>query len=132
MFTFSCVCQGVPYFKTNEKIEAIKEVELSRDYPDGTLFVKKTSNPMVFYYGFKSSKPSYDQPAGYVWASRVGCLNLEFEEEFVETVINYCCYCMRLKDVEKFIPDGYYFKKVLKFKENEPYYDLIKKPDTEC
>ena len=113
-----------PYFSTEEKIEYLNEITLSKEVDGGTLYVKKTSMDGVFTYGLRSNRDYMGHGAGYVWSSRVGCLNLEFGTDFVEVVINNACFCMSATDLIKYLPEGCYFERVERFDDNEPYYNI--------
>ena len=112
------------YFNSDENIKGINEYVYTKEDEDGILFVRKTTNDKVFSYGFQSKKPHYDQGAGYIWASRVGCLNLEFGTDFVDVVINSCSFCMSAKDILEILPEGCYFERYEMFDDKEPNYRL--------
>ena len=113
------------FLESDCAITVTNENHMTYEANDGTLFVSKTSDPTVFHYGLISNKEQYGHAPGYVWSSRVGCLNLVFGTDFVEVVIdNRAGFCMHSTDVLKLLPDGCSFEKQLKFEDNEPYYKL--------
>ena len=117
--------------KSDERIKGTDEVVFSKECKDGLehgmLFVKATTNPEVFHYGFRQMGEGIYHGDGYVWSSRVGVLNIEFDQDFVEVIIDNCAgYCMHLEDAKKYLPEGYHFEKRIMFKEEEVYYYPVK------
>lgn len=109
------------------------DIVLSKIYKDekgkeeGELFVKSTSHSEVFRYGYRQIGDDIYHKDGYIWSSRVGLLNIEFNQDFVEVVIDSCGgYCMHLEDAKKYLPEEYHFEKKVMFKEEEIYYYVMK------
>ena len=133
MLTFDWIhgYSHVAQLKSDEKItsgDIVMSKEIHEPGEHGLLFVRATSNPKVFTYGFKQIGDGIYHGDGYVWSSRVGCLNLEFDEDFVEVHINNCAlYCMHKDDLQELLPEGYIREKQLMFKDNEIYYYPVKK-----
>ena len=101
------------------------DIFMTRDVEGGELRVSYTNIDGVYRYGLISNRECCGHGPGYVWSSRVGCLNLFFGTDFVEVVINNCAgYCMSSADLIKLLPDGCYFERVECFDNNEPYYKL--------
>ena len=105
---------------------SFNDVYMTRDVEGGELIVSYTNIENVYRYGLISNRDSYGHGPGYVWSSRVGVLNLTFETDFVDVVINNCSgYCMRVKEVEKLLPEGCSFERYEQFDDKEPYYRLV-------
>jgi hypothetical protein len=103
----------------------LDEVYYTKGVSGGELSVGYTNIEKVYTYGLISNRDYMGHGPGYVWSSRVGCLNLEFGTDFVEVVINNCAgYCMHSTDLIKLLPDGCYFERVECFDDKEPYYRL--------
>lgn len=104
---------------------SLNDVYYTREVEGGDLTVGYTNIEKVYRYGLISNRESWGHGPGYVWSSRVGCLNLVFETDFVEVVINNCAgYCMHSTDLIKLLPEGCYFERVECFEDKEPYYKL--------
>lgn len=85
---------NTPYIVGEEDLKT-GEVVLEKEVKDGTYFVKKTNIDGIFTYGFRQNKEDYmGNPAGYVWSSRAGVMNKEFDVALIEVVYkkeNSCC-----------------------------------------
>lgn len=77
---------NTPYIIGEEDLKT-EEIFLEKEVEDGTYFVRKTNIDGIFTYGFKQSKEDYSgNPAGYVWSSRAGVMNKEFDVALVKVV----------------------------------------------
>ena len=77
---------NTPYIVGEEDLKT-EEIVLEKEVEDGTYFVKKTHIDGIFTYGFRQNKEDYmGNPAGYVWSSRAGVMNKEFDIALVEVV----------------------------------------------
>ena len=77
---------NTPYIVGEEDLKT-GEVVLEKEVKDGTYFVKKTNIDGIFTYGFRQNKEDYmGNPAGYVWSSRAGVMNKEFDVALIEVV----------------------------------------------
>ena len=117
----------VVQLKSDERIVEKSDIVMSKEVVDdrerGLLFVKATSHPKVFHYGCRQIGDGIYHGDGYVWSSRVGVLNLEFDEDFVEVHIDCRAgLCMHKADLEELLPEGMSLKKVIMFEDKEPYY----------
>lgn len=75
---------NTPYIVGEEALKT-GEVVLEKEVEDGTYFVRKTNIEGIFKYGFRQSKEDiFGNPAGYVWSSRAGVMNKEFDVALVE------------------------------------------------
>lgn len=75
---------STPYIIGEEDLKT-GEVVLEKEVEDGTYFVRKTNIEGIFKYGFRQNKEDYmGNPAGYVWSSRAGVMNKEFDVALVE------------------------------------------------
>lgn len=75
---------NTPYFVGEEDLER-GEIVLEKEVEDGTCFVRKTNIEGIFTYGFKQKNADYlGNPAGYIWSSRAGVMNKEFDIALVE------------------------------------------------
>ena len=110
----------ISYNSTNYDIIESKKVE------DLRLFVAKTNIPEVYVYGAIQLKDNFMHKAGYVWSSRVGILNKNFNSDYVQVIINNSAmYTMRVSEASKYLPDGYEYVKEIKY-DNEPTYIIQK------
>lgn len=136
MLTFTNIhgYSNVVELHSDDKIMGTGEIIMSKEVKDGLekglLFVKTTSNPKVFTYGFKQIGDGIFHGDGYVWSSRVGCLNNTFGQDFVEVWIdNNATFCMHKDDLQELLPEDYTLEKRVMFKDNEVYYYPVKKAD---
>ena len=133
MITFEYLgYNGVPAFKSDDAIKELDEIVMSKDINDdgdtGLLFVRATSNPKVFHYGFTQYKANTYHEAGYTWSSRTGVLNSEFDADFVNVYVNNRAgLCMRKSDVEELIPEDYEVYGYVNHYDDEPYFQVRKK-----
>ena len=134
MLTFTNVhgYSHVVQLHSDEKIDYTGEIVMSKEVKDGSdrglLFVKATTNPKVFTYGLKQIGNGIYHGDGYVWSSRVGCLNIEFDEDFVEVYIdNFATCCMHKADLQELLPDDISLEKRVMFEDEEIYYYPIQK-----
>lgn len=75
---------NTPYIIGEEDLKT-EEVVLEKEANDGTYFVRKTNIEGIFKYGFRQNKEDFmGNPAGYVWSSRAGVMNKEFDVALVE------------------------------------------------
>ena len=103
----------------------LSNVYYTKDVDGGELVVGYTDIEKVYCYGLISNRESWGHGPGYVWSSRVGCLNLEFGTDFVEVVIDNCAgYCMHKDDLLELLPNGCYFEREECFDDKEPYFKL--------
>lgn len=125
-------------FESYEKVKNNyynSDIPFSFEHVDGgyKLFAKETSMKDVFTYGDIQLKDDYDHNAGYVWSSRVGCLNKQFGTRFIEVSINNGIYAMDIDKVKEIVEeqtgDKYNIVEELKFEDNEPYYSLMKEEE---
>jgi hypothetical protein len=134
MLTFTNIHEysNVVQLHSDERITGTGKIVMSKEVEDGRerglLFVKATTHPKVFTYGLKQLGDGIYHGDGYVWSSRVGCLNIEFYEDFVEVHIDNCAnYCMHRADLQELLPDDISLEKRVMFKEKEIYYYPIQK-----
>ena len=77
---------NTPYFVGEEDLKT-GEVVLEKEVKDGTYFVRKTNIEGIFKYGFRQKEADiFGNSAGYVWSSRAGVMNKEFDVALVEVV----------------------------------------------
>lgn len=77
---------NTPYIVGDEDLKT-EEIVLEKEVEDGTYFVRKTNIDGIFTYGFKQNTADcFGNPAGYVWSSRAGVMNKEFDIALVEIV----------------------------------------------
>ena len=101
---------------------------------DSELFVRATNIPGIFKYGSKLLKDDYfGNKAGYIWSSRVGVLNKEFDIAVMECYYktpnknSYESCAIDLAHLEEVLKGTNYkinYIPKLHFKEEEPYYML--------
>ena len=138
MLKFKEVTRHRVYFDTDETIkdnyydESLKFV-LTHEDGEYKLFTKETSMKDLFTYGAIQLKDGYsqwDHKAGYVWASRVGCLNKQFGTQFIEVNVGSRGYAMDVNLVKKLVEeqtgDKYSIVEDICFDDKEPYYNLVK------
>ena len=128
MLKFDCIRYGTICIRSDEKVVADTNKEVyGASNTETHLFVCETNIPTVYHFGARNLKPdNFGHGVGYVWSSRVGCLNLEFGTDFVEVYVNNCAgFCMRVSDLERLMPVWYYFKKVVRYESKEPYYEVF-------
>ena len=114
--------------ESDEEIKSTNNKVLTKLVDDGLLYVRETTHPEIFSYGLVQLEDGIYHKAGYVWSSRVGVLNIMFDEEFVEVNIGHCAgYCMRKSDVEKLLPENIELTKKIMFEDDEVYFYPIEK-----
>lgn len=112
------------------------DVVLSKITGDGEIFIRATNIEGIFTYGCKSLKDDYwGHKAGYIWSSRVGVMNQEFDVALMECYYktadenSYICCAIDLAHLEAVLEDTEYrinYIPDLHFTEKEPYYRLEK------
>jgi hypothetical protein len=128
------------YITSDEKIESTEIIE-SKVVEDGKeeLYYKGTNVPGVFTFGCKQLTDGVYHKAGYVWSSRTGVINGEFNTRLVYAVICGCGYWSidvdTLKDlVEEYTGKKYSIEKYYNFYDHgepEPNYRLVENTDEE-
>lgn len=117
--------------KEKEKVHS-KLVEHSTE----ELFCQNTNIPGVYYFGCRQLIDRASHSAGYVWSSRAGCINGQFDTQLIEDiVINGTAYWsidinVLKRLVEDFTGKQYIIQKYYPSygnKEEEPNYRLIEK-----
>ena len=129
-------CGFFEVFITGDEKLIIEEEVLFVEDKESRLFVKKTNIPGIFTIGCKQIVDGfYGMPAGYVWASRVGVVNKEFDIALMECYYktaeesSYRCCAIDLAHLEEVLEDSEYridYTPKLHFEEKEPYYRLEK------
>ena len=75
---------NTPYIIGEEDLKT-EEVVLEKEVEDGAYFVRKTNIEGIFKYGFRQKESDiFGNSAGYVWSSRAGVMNKEFDVALVE------------------------------------------------
>lgn len=67
------------YISCDEKIEAVEKIHsklVERETEE--LFCESTNVDGIYYFGCKQLREGNGHGAGYVWSSRVGCINGQF------------------------------------------------------
>ena len=85
---------NTPYI-VGEEDPKTERIVLEKEVNDGTYFVRKTNIEGIFKYGFRQNEEDYmGNSVRYVWSSRAGVMNKEFDIALVEVVYkkeNSCC-----------------------------------------
>lgn len=118
-----------PYLSGVDKLIAGEKV-LVKEVDEGTLWIKSTNIEGVFEYGLTDN-------TGYVWSSRTGVLNKEFDVALIECCYrhddrSYRCCAIDFAHLDEILKDTEYKLDPVPeiwFDSKEPYYCLRKISD---
>lgn len=115
--------------KCNEKITIIDKIHSVIIDNNSELFCESTTVEGVYHIGCKQLKDNCFKKAGYVWSSRPGCINAQFNTQLVDVVINNsACWVMDI-NLLKTLVEEYTGKQHNIEKYCNAYYENITEPN---
>lgn len=139
MLRIDAIRNGYVYLIGDEKLVCNKRC-LTKEDPEGILFITNTNVEGIFRYGYEQKKEDYmGHGPGYIWHSRASVMNANFDVMFMEAYYKEegsntytTCAIDMVRHEELFNEYGYDVIRVPRKTDSDVYYDLKKRGGTDA